>query len=64
MIFCYAKLPRSFTHVWRHIKNMTLGLQIKELKQASQWQCNEQEYMEMHWPRPCGLRAPLSQHRE
>jgi hypothetical protein len=40
MIFCYAKSTRSFTPMWRHIKNMTLGLQIKELKQTRQWECN------------------------
>jgi hypothetical protein len=26
--------------MWRHIKNMKLGLQIKKLKQACQWKCN------------------------
>jgi hypothetical protein len=40
MIFCYAKSPRSLTPMWHHIKNMTLGLQIKKLKQACQWKCN------------------------
>jgi hypothetical protein len=40
MIFGYVQSLHALTPVWHHIKNMTLDLQIKELKQARQWQCS------------------------